>query len=148
MLILERILGLASDPAIHEQLHSLEHAGNVETVTLGSADMQRHRLRVRGDRGTDYAIRLERHEQLRNGAVLMLDARRAVVVQMQEQAWLALLPRDSAAALELGYFAGNMHWKVRFAGNELQIQLHGPEQDYLERLAPMLADGRVRRSES
>lgn len=148
MLILERIVGLASDPAIHEQLHHLEHDGGVETVTLDSADMQRHRLRVRSDRGTDYAIRLERHEQLRNGAVLMLDARRAVVVQMEEQAWLALRPRDSAAALELGYFAGNMHWKVRFAGEALHIQLHGPEADYLERLTPMLADGRVRRSAS
>lgn len=147
MLILERIVGLASDPAIHEQLHNLEHDGGVETVTLASADMQRHRLRVRSDRGTDYAIRLERHEQLRNGAVLMLDAQRAVVVQMEEQAWLAVQPRDSAAALELGYFAGNMHWKVRFAGAALHIQLHGPEADYLERLAPMLGDGRVRRSE-
>ena len=148
MLILERILGLASDPAIHEQLHSLEHEGSVETVTLDSADMQRHRLRVRGDRGTDYAIRLERHEQLRNGAVLMLDAHRAVVVQMQEQAWLPLLPPDSAAALAQGSSAGNMRWEAPSAGEASQVQLHGPEQDYLERLTPMLSDGRVRRSES
>ncbi|KPY61394.1 Urease accessory protein UreE 1, partial [Pseudomonas syringae pv. solidagae] len=57
-----------------------------------------------------------------------------------------LQPRDAAAALELGYFAGNMHWAVRFAGDTLQILLNGPEADYLERLAPMLADGRVQRA--
>jgi urease accessory protein len=39
-----------------------------------------------------------------------------------------------------------MHWTVRFAGDTLQIPLNGPEADYLERLAPMLADGRVQRA--
>lgn len=145
MLILERILGQSSDPALAERLHDLSHAGQVETLTLSSSDIQRHRLRLESDRGTDCAIRLERHQQLRNGSVLMLDSQRAIVVHMQDQQYLDLLPRDTAAALELGYFAGNMHWAVKFAGDTLQIPLHGPEADYLERLAHMLADGRVRR---
>ena len=146
MLILDRILGQASDPALADRLHHLSHAGQVETLSLSASDIQRHRLRLASDRGTDCAIRLERHQQLRNGSVLMLDAERAIVVQMQDQQYLSLRPRDAAAALELGYFAGNMHWKVRFADDQLQIPLHGPEADYLERLAPMLADGRVSRS--
>jgi urease accessory protein len=145
MLILERILGQASDPALAERLHDLGHAGQVETLTLSAGDIQRHRLRLHSDRGTDCAIRLERHQHLRNGSVLMLDNQRAIVVQMQDQHYLDLQPRDVAAALELGYFAGNMHWAVRFADGVLQIPLHGPEGDYLERLAPMLEDGRVRR---
>ena len=145
MLILDHILGQVSDPQLAEQLHSLEHAGQVEFLSLSSSDVQRHRLRLLSDRGTDCAIRLERHQQLRNGAVLMLDRQRAIVVQMQDQLTLDLQPRDTAAALELGYFAGNMHWAVRFAGDCLRIPLNGPEADYLERLGPMLADGRVRR---
>jgi urease accessory protein len=64
---------------------------------------------------------------------------------MQETPWLTLMPRDAAAALELGYFAGNMHWKVEFDDAMLRIALHGPLESYLERLAPMLADGRVAR---
>ncbi|CRM46368.1 urease accessory protein UreE [Pseudomonas sp. 8 R 14] len=64
---------------------------------------------------------------------------------MQDVHFLDLQPRDAAAALELGYFAGNMHWAVRFAGTALRIPLNGPEADYLERLAPLLADGRVLR---
>lgn len=146
MLILDRILGQASDPALADRLHDLNHAGQVEILSLSASDIQRHRLRLASDRGTDCAIRLERHQQLRNGSVLMLDAQRAIVVQTQEQQLLGLQPRDTAAALELGYFAGNMHWTVRFAGETLQIQLNGPEADYLERLAPMLADGRVQRA--
>ena len=145
MLILERIVGQASDPQIADRLHELEHAGAVETLTLSGADIQRHRLRLFSDRGTDCAIRLERHHHLSDGAVLMLDGQRAIIVQMEEQPVMELRPRDASAALELGYFAGNMHWKVCFSGETLQLLLAGPEADYLERLAPMLADGRIAR---
>lgn len=145
MLILDRIVGQASDPALADRLHDLSHAGQVEILSLSASDIQRHRLRLASDRGTDCAIRLERHQQLRNGSVLMLDGQRAVVVQMEDIRYLDLQPRDAAAALELGYFAGNMHWAVRFAGGTLQIPLNGPEADYLERLAPMMEDGRVQR---
>jgi urease accessory protein len=145
MLILDRIVGQASDPALADRLHDLSHAGQVEILSLSASDIQRHRLRLASDRGTDCAIRLERHQQLRNGSVLMLDGQRAIVVQMEDIRYLDLQPRDAAAALELGYFAGNMHWAVRFSGDRLQIPLNGPEADYLERLAPMMADGRVQR---
>ncbi len=88
MLILDRILGQASDPALADRLHDLSHAGQVETLSLSGSDIQRHRLRLASDRGTDCAIRLERHQQLRNGSVLMLDSQRAIVVQMQDQQYL------------------------------------------------------------
>jgi urease accessory protein len=143
MLIIERIVGQSSDPGIADQLHELEHHGIVETLRLSAADVLRHRLRTISDRGTDCAIRLERHQHLSDGAVLWLDQQRAIVVQLDEQRHLMLQPRDAATALELGYFAGSMHWKVRFSGGQLAVLLAGPEADYLERLAPMLADGRV-----
>jgi urease accessory protein len=106
--------------------------------------MQRHRLRASTDRGTECAIALPRAERLTNGAVLLLEAERAIVVRMAEEAWLALQPRDAAAALELGYFAGNMHWRVRFDGARLAIALEGPPKGYLDRMAHLIADGRVR----
>ena len=53
----------------------------------------------------------------------------------------------SAAALELGYFAGNLHWRVRFEGERLLVALEGPEEDYLSRLKPFLDVGRARRAE-
>jgi urease accessory protein len=145
MLLLDRIIGHASDPRIADALHHVDHRDGVEYLTLSELDTQRHRLRVTTDRGTDCAIALSRAEHLANGAVLWLDHDRAVVVRMQETPWLALRPSDAGAALELGYFAGNMHWKVEFEGALLRIALHGPLESYLERLAPMLASGRVTR---
>lgn len=147
MLRLEAILGAVTDPAIADRLHDLEHAGKVEHVVLAGEDTARRRLHVTTDRGTECAILLPRSERLANGAVLLLEPERAIVVRLKEEQWLALTPRDACAALELGYFAGNMHWPVRFDGTTLRIALHGPVQSYLDRLAHLFGDGRVRRAD-
>lgn len=144
MLKLESIVGAANDPAIAERLHHLDHHGLVEYLSLSSEDTQRHRLRASTDSGTECAIVLDRSQHLYNGAVLMLTDEKAVVVRMLETQWLTMAPRDTAAALELGYFAGNMHWAVRFEGAWLRIALQGPVERYLERLQSFIADGRAR----
>ena len=144
MLRLESILGAATDPTIAERLHRLEHHGKVEYLALSREDTQRHRMRASTDAGTECAVVLDRTQQLFNGAVLLLNEERAVVVRMRETEWLTLAPRDTAAALELGYFAGNMHWAVRFEGAWLRIALQGPPERYLERVQPFIIDGRAR----
>ena len=146
MLRLNSIIGYAGDAELVEALHRLDHAGRVEHIVLSGDDMLRRRLHVTTDRGTECAIALPRAEQLRNGAVLLLDAGRAILVRLEQQQWLVLLARDPAAALQLGYFAGNMHWPVRFDADRLHIALHGPEEHYLDRLAHLMAEGRVWRA--
>jgi len=145
MLKLKAILGHVTEADIADALHHLEHHDRVEYLTLSEADTQRHRLRALTDKGTECAVALPRHQHLSNGAVLLLENERAVVVRMQEAQWLVLQPRDASAALELGYFAGNMHWKVAFDGQQLRIAVQGPVESYLERLAHLLRDGRVSR---
>jgi urease accessory protein len=145
MLRLDSILGTATDADLAERLHHLEHDGKVEYVVLGGEDTARRRLHVTTDRGTECAIVLARTDRLSNGAVLLLERDRAIVVRLKEAEWLALQPRDAAAALELGYFAGNMHWPVRFEGTVLKVALHGPVETYLDRLSHLLQDGRIRR---
>ena len=144
MLRLTRIVGDATEPAIADRLHALDHDGRVESIALDAADTARKRLRVQTDKGTDCAIALARSDRLANGAVLLLEPNRAVVVRMRETVWLALGPRDMAAALELGYFCGNLHWRVRFEGAVLKVALDGPRESYLARLAQHLGDGRAR----
>ena len=147
MLRLTAILGLASDEAMGERLHALAHRGAVETIALDARDMRRHRMRAVTDRGAECAIVLPRDMHLQDGAVLLAQADRAIVVRAAEQRWLALAPRDAAAALELGYRAGNLHWRVRFRGGLLAVALEGPPEAYLDRLADLLADGRAARAD-
>lgn len=142
-MILETIIGATTDPWIVAPLHRLEHLDAVETVTLPREDMSRKRLRARTDKGTEIAIALDRATALFDGAVLLLDARAAIVVRMEPEQWLRLRPRDLTQAMGIGFFAGNLHWRVRFAEGELRIAVERDRSVYLERLADWLADGRV-----
>ncbi|HZR03836.1 MAG TPA: urease accessory protein UreE [Burkholderiales bacterium] len=143
MIRIERIIGLASEPKLAEALHELEHRNAVEYLSLSQADTQRHRLRALTDRGTECAIALPRTQHLMEGAVLLLEAARGIVVRMHEVEWLEVEAKDVNAALELGYFAGNMHWKVEFHGTRLRIALAGPREDYLHRMTSLLHSNRV-----
>ena len=77
--------------------------------------------------------------------MLLLEEARAIVVRALPERWITLEPPDVAAALELGYFAGNMHWRVRFDGSRLRIGVEEDESFYLERLGPLLAAWRINR---
>ncbi len=143
MILLNEILGSSSDDSLHGRLHDLEHRGAVEYISLPSADTARRRLRAFTDRGTECGIALPRDLKLTNGAVLLLDDVRAIVVRVQEESWLTLIPENAEAALELGYHAGNLHWRVRFEGDHLKVPLEGPAENYLDRIRPMLNSGQV-----
>lgn len=147
MLHLTHILGYASEPDFAERLHRLEHAGKVELVVLARADAKRHRLRVATDRGTEVALALARDQSLSDGAILHLDDEKAIVVRMKEEEWLFFVPCDVGAALELGYAAGNLHWRVRFTTTGLAVAREGPEHTYLERLRRLLTSGRIRKAD-
>lgn len=145
VLHLNQILGNLSEAAMAERIHSLSHDGKLEEIHLSAADTARKRLRVKTDKGTDCAIALARDACLENGSVLLLEDGRAIIIRMLETKWLRIVPVNDAAALELGYFAGNLHWRVRFDEAVLEIALDGPEQNYLDRLANHLDSGRARR---
>ncbi len=138
MLKLEGIVGHVDDSAIAAKLHHLRHHGAVEYVLLAPADTQRKRLRVTSDAGTDCAIILARDERLEDGSVLLINDQRAIVVRLDELRWLVLEPTDLAAALELGYFVGNLHWRVKFDGSQIKVAIENDEAFYRERLAPMI----------
>ncbi|MEJ0093233.1 MAG: urease accessory protein UreE [Methylocella sp.] len=143
MRLIDRILGSRLDEALAVSLHHLEHHGAVDVLTLQSADVARRRLRGKTDMGADVAIALPRDQTLFDGAVLVLDSDQALVVRVAEQRWLRLVPADVSSAIELGYHAGNLHWRVNFDGAALLVALEAPVSDYLARLGDLIESGRV-----
>lgn len=137
------IIGNATDTALSERLHTLEHMQKVDYLTLSSDDIQRKRLKATSTNGIECGITLARDQRLYSGAILQLTDQYALVVRSANVHWLSCSPIDSAAALELGYFAGNMHWPVRFNGNTLQVELKGKVSDYEDRLAHLVTSGRI-----
>lgn len=143
MLRVDSLVGSRGDPALHERIHRHEHHHAVEFVTVAVGDLDRRRLMARTEKGEEVAITLPRDQKLHDGAVLVLDDRRALIVRAGEQRWLRLSPRSASAALELGYHAGNLHWRVRFDGDDLLVAQDGPASAYAARIEPLISGGRV-----
>jgi urease accessory protein len=143
MILIERILGDRHDTAFANHLHRLEHDNAVDVIVVSPADMARHRLRATTERGADVAIALPRTQSLFDGAVLMLETHRAIVVRSAAERWLRLRPSTREDALELGYQAGNLHWRVRFSDGDLLVALSGPAASYIERVARLIKAGRI-----
>lgn len=143
MLRVDQVLGSRLDAGVAEKLHELEHRGAVDLLTIPVADVARHRLRATTQSGVDVTIALPRDQHLFDGAVLVLEPDRAVVVHVGQQHWLRLEPHSIADAIELGYQVGNLHWRVRFAGEALLVALEAPMDDYLARLSGLIRDRRV-----
>jgi urease accessory protein len=138
MLRLHGVMGRSDDPRFHDRLHALEHAGGIEQIHIPEAELGGRRFRLTSDKGTDCAISLDRHEALVDGALLLLDDTRAVIVRLGEARTLRLRPASTEAALQLGWNAGNLHWRVRFEGGDLVVLLDGPAEDYRGRVRPLL----------
>lgn len=148
MEVLDRIVGWAGDDAVADGLHDLRHRNAVEYVHLDIHDLDRRRLRVTSDAGRDYAVVLPRDTALADGAVLLLDDDRAVLVRAGAPQSMTLRAADLSAALRLGFLAGHLHWKADQHGDTLVVHLEGPESDYLARIADLLAAGGVERLRS
>jgi urease accessory protein len=143
MLRIDRVLGSRLETAFSEEIHRLEHRGAVDVVNIPVADLDRRRLLATTRAGEELAIALPRHQKLFDGAVLLIDDARAIVVRAATERWMRLEPRSISDAIELGYHAGNLHWRVRFQGEALFVALEGRPEDYTARLGEMIAARRV-----
>lgn len=141
------MIGTLSDSRIADHLHHLAHDGRVDIVHLPVEDLDRKRLSAVTDSGETIGITLPRDQKLVDGAVLQSTGREALVVHAGPQRWLRLRAQGAADALELGYHAGNLHWKVRFENGDLLVALSGSAGSYVARIAPMIASGAVSFSE-
>lgn len=148
MITVTKIIGSASEPAIAGRLHDLQHKGRLEILVVDQHNALRHRLRGTTDKGTEIAIALERHDKLSHGAVMLLENKRAIVVHMTETRWLRVIPRDADAALEIGYSAGNHHWRVKFEPGTLLVEIQGAADHYLKHLEHLINSGRIKVSDN
>lgn len=143
MLRLHGIIGRSDDAAYAGLIHDLEHLGGIELLFVPPSDSGRKRFRLTTDRGTDCAVSLDRDEELVDGALLFIAPERAIIARFGEQEIWRLRAVDQAAALKLGWNAGNLHWRVRFEGDCLAVLLDAPLHTYRARIMPLLEAGEV-----
>lgn len=144
VLRISEILGQTDSPELENRLAAVADRGGVEYLPVGPDDVARHRLKLETDAGTECLISLPRDVHLSDGAVLLLEEDRAVVVRVESRAWLRFEVDDIAAGLKLGHLAGHLHWAVQFRGSQLWVAMDDPASNYLARLGSLLTDGQVR----
>jgi urease accessory protein len=146
MLRIGHIIGSRLDPAYSEKLQDLELRNAVDELRLSPDDVGQQELTATTRGGQDLAIELPRHQRLFDGAVLLLEESRAIVVRTAGQRWLRLAPRSISDAIELGYHVGQLGWRVRFEGEVLFVAVEGRPENYMVRLGQLLWSRRVRMS--
>jgi len=143
MLRIDRVLGSRLEPQFSADLDRLQHRGAIDVVHVPGADLGRRRLLTTTRAGVELAIALPQQQQLFDGAILLIDADRAIVVRSATERWLRLQPRSISDAIELGYHVGHLHWRVRYGGGVLLVALERRLEDYTARLDDLIASRRV-----
>jgi urease accessory protein len=143
MIFVDRVVGSCVEPALADRLRRLEQIGRVDVLPLPSGELERRRFRATSEAGEQVTVALPEEQKLFDGAVLLLKDDSALVVRVDREHWLRIEPRSLADAVELGYHAGNLRWRVRFQGEALLVALEAPVDHYLERLGPLVAERRI-----
>ena len=140
---IHHVLGSRLEPSFSEQIHRLELHGAVDEVRLPAHVLEQREIRATTRGGEELAIALPRHEKLFDGAILLIDDSRAIVVREAGRRCLRLQPRSISDAIELGYHIGNLGWPVRFEGDVLFVAMQGRAENYVVRLGELIWSRRV-----
>ena len=128
------IIGSYSDDEYHNLIHEMEASGAVDFLELSNIDLSRRRFRHKTRMGVELAISLDRDIKLFDGAILEIKEKSAIVVKVKPEKWLKVRSKKAGLNLKLGYFAGNLHWAVRFADDSIFIEIQGNSTEYKNRL--------------
>ena len=128
------IIGSYSDDEYHNLMHEMEASGAVDFLELSNIDLSRRRFRHKTRMGVELAISLDRDIKLFDGAILEIKEKSAIVVKVKPEKWLKVKSKKDGLNLKLGYFAGNLHWAVRFADDSIFIEIQGNSDEYKNRL--------------
>ena len=130
MVIIEAVLGNTSDPEWAARLS----AAAVEPLELDHWEAQKNRFRKKTAGGVELAVSLDRGTFMRDGDVLLWDAKAAravvarislrdvMIIHLDEMARVA---PDIAlrTCVELGHALGNQHWPALVKGDRVYVPL-------------------------
>ena len=119
---------------IEQVIHKLEHEEALDTIRLNADDLSRRRFTSETTFGKTVGISLPRSLKLYDGALLEISERYCLMVKVEPETWLRLEVQSADVALRLGYFAGNLHWAVKFDQNSLSVAISGDVNSYLDRI--------------
>jgi urease accessory protein len=97
-------------------------ASAADVVVLDAGDRHRRRIRLQGQRGTDFLLDLDEVVALRDGDGIMLDDGGIVLVMGQPEPLAEIAARTPLEFVRLAWHLGNRHTDVQIAGERLRIR--------------------------
>lgn len=96
---------------LEKVLHPAPALGSrkIERIVLDSAELAKHRQRVKTDAGREVGLSLPHGVTLKDGDVLHVDDVVAIVVSQAEEDLLRIHPRSPEEFGYMGYQVGNLH---------------------------------------
>ena len=144
MRIYSNIIGEGDNSDLTKQIHVLEHKNLVDSISLNNSDLSRRRFTCMTAFGNKIGISLPRSVKLYEGAILDVCDTYCLVVKVEPELWLCLQAVSPAVALRLGYFAGNLHWTVKFDENLLWVAIAGSLDGYINRVYNVFTHSEVK----
>lgn len=99
---------------------------HIERVYLRSDLLLKKIQRVKTDHGNELGIRLKNGEELRDGDILYLDEKNAIVINVLEDEVIAIKPTSIKQMGDIAHQLGNRHLPAQFTEDEMIVQ-----SDYL-----------------
>lgn len=93
-----------------------------DVVVLDAGDRHRRRIKLAGERGTQFLLDLDEAVALRDGDGIMLDDGGIVLVTGQPEPLIEIAARTPLELVRLAWHLGNRHTDVQIAGNRLRIR--------------------------
>jgi urease accessory protein len=97
-------------------------ASAADVVVLDAGDRHRRRIKLKGERGTEFLLDLDEAVALRDGDGIMLDDGGIVLVTGQAEPLLEIAARTPLELVRLAWHLGNRHTDVQIAGSRLRIR--------------------------
>ena len=93
-----------------------------DCVVLDAGDRHRRRIRLKGDRGTEFLLDLDEAVALHDGDGIMLDDGSVILVAGQAEPLAEIAGHTPLALVRLAWHLGNRHTDVQIAGERLRIR--------------------------
>jgi urease accessory protein len=104
------------------RIHSHIHGSPADVVVLDHDARHRRRMAMTGQNGLAFLLDLAEAEVIRDGAALILEDGREVLVEAAAEPLAELTPSDPAHAIRLAWHLGNRHLPTMFDGGAILIR--------------------------
>jgi len=148
MITISSILGnIFHDKEWSKKFDQVNKTNSFETIKLSRLDLEKTRLRVKTNQGTDLGIVLNSGTKIQNGDVLVSNSDKFIIIQQNPEKVISVKKKNKIEAnfeevlILLGHIIGNRHRPIQIENNKIIFPiLSESELDIFKKLFSSIID--------